>query len=96
MPSNARDRITQLLESADTAATDGNFQKAFTTLKEALHLNADDQRVKDALAALQARDQTGDALALIQSYLKDGKDSDGQRALQTLEPGMLYPVMLSF
>lgn len=85
MPSSAKeDRIAQLLAKADENAKQGNLQDAFKALKEASHLDSENQKVRDALAALQKREQTGDALQLLRSYLASGPELDGEKAVQAL------------
>lgn len=86
MPSNGvQDRISELLEKSDAATKSGDLQQAFEAVKEASHLDANNARVKEALVALQDREQSGDALVLVQAYFENGDDKDGQKALQELK-----------
>lgn len=85
MPSSAKeDRIAQLLAKANETAKQGNLQDAFRALKEASHLDSGNEKVRDALLALQEREQTGDALQLLRGYLASGPELDGEKAVQTL------------
>ncbi|KAI5362655.1 putative armadillo-like helical, UNC-45/Cro1/She4, central domain-containing protein [Septoria linicola] len=77
-------RVTQLLGKSDDAATGGDLQTAFETLKEASHLDPENARVKDALVALEKRERTGDAINLLRSYLGTGPSGDGEKALHAL------------
>lgn len=84
----AEERVTELLNRCHQYAEAGDLQKAFATLKEASHLEAEDGRVKEALLSLQRREATGDALNLLRSYLESGSkgegEGEGHRALQAL------------
>ncbi|KAK4494098.1 hypothetical protein PRZ48_014396 [Zasmidium cellare] len=90
MPSSAKeDRIAQLLAKADETAKRGNLQDAFQALKEASHLDSGNEKVRHALELLQKREQTGDALHLLRSYLGTGPDLDGEKAVQALRQRQL-------
>ena len=84
-----QDRISQLVANATKVANAGNLQKAYESLKEASHLDSENAQVKDAIVSLQAREQTGDALNLVKSYLDKGNEDDGQRALLALRQKQL-------
>ncbi|CAK3990080.1 related to actin cytoskeleton organization (Cro1) [Lecanosticta acicola] len=84
-----QDRIAQLLANATEVARHGNLQPAYEALKEASHLDAENAQVKDAVVALQAREQTGDARNLVKVYLDEGAEEDGQRALLALRQKQL-------
>lgn len=80
-----QDRIAQLLAQADEAVRGDGLQKASNLLKEASHLDPNNAQVKNAWLALQKREQTGDLINLLRSYLGSGPESDGQKAIQTLK-----------
>lgn len=86
-----QERISQLLAQADEAARGDGLQKASELLKEASHLDPDNAKVKDAWLALQKREQTGNLIGLLRSYLGAGPESDGQKALQALRQKRLPP-----
>lgn len=86
-----QERISQLLTQAEEAVRNDDLQKASLLLKEASHLDPDNTRVKDAWLALQKREQTGDLINLLGSYLGTGPETDGQKALQALKQKRLPP-----
>ncbi|EME40605.1 hypothetical protein DOTSEDRAFT_74224 [Dothistroma septosporum NZE10] len=87
--SDVQTRVDQLLARAGESAHDGGLQQAFAALKEASHLDAGNEQVKDALLALQKREHTGDALHLVRSYLGSGPDLDGEKAVSALRQKQL-------
>lgn len=80
-----QDRISQLLAQAEEAVRNDNLQKGSELLKEASHLDSDNVRVKETWLTLQKREQTGDVLELLRNYLLGGRQSDGQKIMQTLK-----------
>lgn len=90
MPSSDKDdRIAHLIAKSDESAKEGKLQDAFQALKEASHLDSENEKVRDALVALQKREQTGDALHLLRSYLGSGPELDGEKAVQALRQKQL-------
>lgn len=80
-----QDRISQLLAQAEESVRNDGLQKASELLKEASHLDPEHEQVKEAWLVLQKREETGDVLNLISNYLQNGRESDGQKAIQALK-----------
>ncbi|GAB7362290.1 hypothetical protein MBLNU230_g2308t1 [Neophaeotheca triangularis] len=83
--SSTSNRIQELLTKSDQLVQANELQKAAEALREASHLDANDQRIKDAWLGLQKRDQGGGSpVQLLNDYVISKKDDDGEKALQTL------------
>lgn len=90
MSSNgARERLNELVAKAQEHLRKGEQQQAFEALKEASHLEAGNVQVQEALKALQNKEQTGRATESLRSYLHDGIEDSGTKALQALRQRQL-------
>jgi hypothetical protein len=77
-------QVTELLKRSDDAAQAGDLQTALKWVKEAAHLEDNNAAIQDALRALERRERTGDAVALVQRYLATASRTEGERALAAL------------
>ncbi|KAK3712787.1 SWI5-dependent HO expression protein 4 [Vermiconidia calcicola] len=90
MPTNGTsDRIGDLIAKADEYIEANELQKASEALREASHLDSNNDVVKQRWTALQKSDGGADAVELLRKYLESQDAEEGQKALQALKAKQL-------
>ncbi|KAF2717607.1 ARM repeat-containing protein [Polychaeton citri CBS 116435] len=89
-----QDRLKDLLAKSAELARNDELQKAADALKEASHLDPDNDEVRTAIRKLSS-DGSGIAVDLIRKYLHSKQADDGERALRAVRQKPLPGYMAS-
>ena len=85
MSNAANQRAESLAVEAKASLEKRELQKAYQLAKEALSLAPSNSNVKSVIAQLQQSNSNDQIFPLCSSYIRNGKDEDGQKALQYLK-----------
>lgn len=85
------EKVAALLQQHDDAVKSGSLQQASAILKEASHLDPDNDQIKRRWLTLSNAESSTTLFAPLSTFIANGNEIDGQKALQALKQKQLSP-----